>query len=375
MKLIEIRGYHVVCELPEPLGNSVASFTFRESLVVELIGDSGLSGWGETQFVDLAWPHLSTALAPLLIGRDPLDSDSLWQAMLAAGDTQAALLAISAVDMALWDLKGRAAGQSIAALLGGARRDRIRAYASGPFMKPGGDPYRDFARDADRYAAMGFTALKTRSGAGPERDAEMALGLRRQLGEAFEIALDFNRGYSIAQTVDVAARLAPARPLWIEEPLAPSDFAGYAELQSMITAPIAAGEAFWGLDQFEQLFATNALALVQPDLFMCGGITGARRIAAVAEQAGVPFVPHVWGTAINFYASLQWAAVLAGGTLNGVDLPLFEYEQCDNALINVAGTPQLDCDGTLAVPDGPGIGVEINRESFAPYIRASWRLT
>jgi D-galactarolactone cycloisomerase len=374
MKLAEIRGYHVSCDLPEPLGNAVASFTSRAALVVELVTEDGLSGWGETQFAELAWPYLERMLAPLLLGRDPLDTEKLWQSMLRAGDSHAALLAISAVDMALWDLKGRASGRSIASLLGGARRERIRAYASGPFMALGDDPYRHFARAADVYAAAGFTALKMRSGAGPEGDATMAIALRRQLGDEFEIALDFNRSYSIDQTHDVAARLEPARPLWIEEPLAPDDLAGYARLAKTLSLPLAAGEACWAEAQFEALLATNALALVQPDLFMCGGITGARRIAAIAERHGVPYVPHVWGTAINFHASLQWAAMLPGAMLDGIELPLFEYEQCGNALIDVCGTPGLNSDGTLSVPDGPGIGIDITPATFAPYIRAAWRL-
>lgn len=376
MKLQEIRAYHVECELPEVARNSIASFRTRGSLVVELVTDAGLSGWGETQNPPVVWGYIETALARHVLGRDPLDSTAIWRAMLgerSAGDTAAR--GISAIDMALWDLKGRILGQPVSKLLGGRLRDAVTAYASGPFMKLSDRPYEDVNREVDRFIEEGFVALKARSGITPREDGDMLVGLRRRLGPNYLLMADFNRGYSIPSTLELARRVEEADLLWIEEPIGADDLAGYRLLASRIGIAVAGGEALSDLADFRDFLAARALDVIQPDLFQCGGFTGALRIAALAEAYCTPYVPHVWGTLINFNASLQLAATLPSARIRqGFEFPLFEYDQGHNPLVSLQGAPSLTADGKLSIPDAPGIGVEVKADTFAPYIRNSWRV-
>jgi D-galactarolactone cycloisomerase len=376
VRIREIRGYHVEAELPEPLRNAITVFKSRSALVVELVGDGGLSGWGETQNPAAAWAVIESVLAPCLLGKDPLRSGAIWRDLVgerSRGDF--AMLGVSALDMAVWDLKGRALGEPIANLLGGRLRDRVTAYASGPFMKPGAKPYRDFGHETDGLLKAGFRALKARCGVTPSQDAEAMLALRGKVGPDFPLMADCNRGYALPAALEAASLLGDARLLWLEEPIAMDNLAGYRSLRARSAIPLAGGEGFSSLGEFRPLLAEGALDLVQPDLYLCGGFTGAQRIAALAEAFETPYLPHVWGTFINFHASLQFAAVLkAWRVKDGVDFPLFEYEQGRNPLIGLQGEPRLNGDGTLSIPDGPGIGIDVRAESFAPYIRKSFRV-
>lgn len=377
MRLAELRGYHLECRLPEPVRNAVRTFATRQALVVEAVADNGLSGWGEcTPTPAAVWDFIAATLAPELLGRNAPASERLWQAAADAGSGDIPMLALSAIDMAVWDLRGRAEGVSIAALLGGRLRDRVRAYASGPFMRLGELPYADYARTIEGYRATGFTAVKARIGIDPQGDAAVIDGLRRRFGRDLELMVDVNRGYSRPDAADLMRRLDAAGLLWIEEPIAAEDYAGFAALSRTARTPLATGEALGRLEQFRELLALNAIGVVQPDLYLCGGFTGAMQVAALAQAHQVAYVPHVWGTAINFHASLQLAAVLPDARLrDGRTLPMFEWDRSDNALLRMADPPPIAADGTVAVPDKPGIGIAIDRDRLAPLTRQAWHIS
>jgi len=378
MQIVSIHGYHVECALPRPVRNSVSRFEKRGALVVEVRAGNGMSGWGEcTHFPETVWTYLRTMLTGKLLGQDPRATGRHYQAMIgqrATGDIS--MMAISALDMALWDLRGRIEGVPVSTLLGGRARDRLKAYASGPFMKLGDDPYEGFADEAEAYAKLGFCAIKARSGATPAADAAMVAALRQRLGPDMGLMVDMNRGYARAAALDAARRLEDAGLLWIEEPLQPDDFDGYRMLAQRTAAPLAAGEALGKLSQFQDFLALGAVSVIQPDLYLAGGFTGVMKVAALAEAANVPLVPHVWGTAVNFHASLQLASVLPGARLgDGTELPMFEWDRSDNALLRVAGEPALSPDGTIGVPDGPGIGIDLTAAMFEPFVRAGWSVS
>jgi D-galactarolactone cycloisomerase len=357
--------------------NSLTVFERREALVVEVVGEGGLSGWGEcSDFPVAVWSYVESVLAAQLLGQDARMIGRLFRAMLGAragGDI--AMMATSAIDMALWDLRGRAEGVPVSTLLGGRLRDRVRTYASGPFMKPGESPYRDFAADVDGYLSRGFTAIKPRSGLTPRADAEMARELRRRLGPDFAFMIDLNRGYARPAAQESLERLAEAQLLWIEEPIASDDFEGYRMLAGRTGARLAAGEALAKLPQFHDFLGIGAISVLQPDLYLCGGFSGALRILALAEAAGVPYVPHVWGTAVNFHAALQLASVLPAARLgDGAELPLFEWDQTDNAMLRLAAPPEIGAGGTVAIPDGPGIGITIDRDLLQSLCGKAWSI-
>ncbi len=384
MKIVEVRGYWLEYALSRPLYNSIGSIESRNALIVELVTDGGHSGWGETQRLPgLAWSIIESAHAKRLLGSDPF-SNPLANPLNAPLDEkpqgeqprgEVAMMAASAIDIALWDLRGRILGLPIASLLGGARRQDILAYASGPFMAGGGDPYRNMLADVERYLGEGFTGFKLRCGVTPAADAEIAKSVRRLIGPDAGLMIDINTGYSRDSAVELLGRVEGADLSWIEEPLQPFDFDGYAGLSKGSAVPIAAGENIAELRDFRQLIASGGVSLIQPDLYLCGGISGAMRIAALADAFGTPYLPHVFGGTVNFYASLQLASVLTPyGLGRGADYPWFEYDRGENALRTMPSEPALDERGRIAIPDGPGIGIEISREMFAPFTHQAWEL-
>jgi D-galactarolactone cycloisomerase len=378
VKITEIRGYHVHHMMSEPVRNSLGPMAERSCLLVELITDAGLSGWGEAlRSAPAAWALLESELARQVLGQTIPDARTRMRNAIAPyqAGSETVWLAISALDLALWDLQGKIESRPVAELLGGRVRDRLRAYLSGPFMKPGADPHRDVRREVDGYLAAGFRAFKVRVGVSPRADGAVTADLRRHVGPGIELMADMNAGYARAPAADAIARCEQAELLWIEEPIAPSDTDGYEMLSAASRTPIAAGENLSSLPQFAEVLRRHAVDIIQPDLSLCGGLTGAMKIAAVAEAFGTPVLPHVFGTVVNFYASLQLAMVLPGHRMgDGAEYPYFEYDHLEHPLRSLLGEPGVNPDGTITVSDAPGIGIELPRALLHPYTRRAWEI-
>jgi L-alanine-DL-glutamate epimerase-like enolase superfamily enzyme len=377
MKITEIRGYHVGFPLAEPIGNAVTFMTQREFLMLEVVTDAGITGWGDVG----AAPHPAAAfirsrLARILLGQSPLETGRLWQAMTAVLNYDrrgVGTMGISAVDLALHDISAKAQGISVAALLGGAVRDRVFAYASGPFMIPGNSPYARFEAEVEGYCRRGFRGIKPRGGFSPRADSAMAIALRKQLGPDVALMVDFNRGYTAPAAIEAARRMDEASLLWIEEPVLPEDVPGYQAFTRIVPTAVAGGEALGSLAAYREFFVANCLAVVQPDMTVCGGYSGMRRVAALAQAFDLPVMPHVFGTTINYHASLQMAAVLEGRRGGGpMPYPFMEVDVTPNPLLALGGDPALNDDGTITVPGAPGTGLELTAEQLKPWMRSSW---
>jgi D-galactarolactone cycloisomerase len=376
MRITEIRGYALEHEMAEPLCNAVGQIRLRTALFVEVIGENGQSGWGETQRCAVpAWETIESVFARRVIGRDTSEHAEIWAELDSLSGEPNHRLALSALDIALWDLRGRNEGCPVTALLGGRRRDRVTAYASGPFMKDGGNPYRDVVRDASGYLADNFTGVKVRCGIAPEADARILTELRRELGNTVALMIDINKGYNRRTARDLVRLCEPLGLQWIEEPLEPGDVTGYQGLSQASTIPIACGESLSRISDFKRFMAGRAVEVIQPDIYLCGGLTGAMQIASIAEHCGIPYVPHVFGAVINFRASLQLAAVLpAHHAPGGGEYPLFEFDRSDNPLRKLSGEWPVDTDGAVRVPDGPGVGVELTRDMLEPFVKHAWSI-
>jgi D-galactarolactone cycloisomerase len=279
------------------------------------------------------------------------------------------LMALSAVDMALWDLRGRALGQPICRLLGGPIRTRVPAYASGPYLKPGRDPYRAYRREAERFIAPGFRAMKMKIGVDPAADGRAASAVRKVVGPDVILLADANQGYTVRPAIEAGRQLEAEGFAWLEEPVAPDDVEGYAHVAGALGLAVVGGEALGGIRAFRSFFERNALDVAQPDLAIAGGFTEAMRIAALAAAWEVPVVPHVWGTALNLYASLQLCAVLPGyRSHTPMPYPWFEYDQSPNPLRELWGAPTVGPDGMVEIPQGPGLGIAVDPGAFEPYL-------
>jgi D-galactarolactone cycloisomerase len=368
MKITEIRLYRLSAPLEEPIGNALISFSSRDTLLVEVVAGS-LSGWGE------AWVSPASAAAVIeaqlarhLLGRDPRHIRALWQTMRRATEGDTAMIGIAAIDMALHDLTARAYGIPLSVLLGGPRRDRVPAYASGPFFKPGGHPYRDFERQIDAYLKEGFRALKLRSGFNVEDDVAAARAARRQIGKDAALMIDFNQSITARRSIATAAQLEDVDLLWIEEPVRPTDISGYRLASSQIRTAIAGGEAMTSPAGFLPFLKDGSMDILQPDIAICGGLTGVGQVLALADMYDRPVIPHVWGSAVNFHAALHFLATLPPHRPGGIGpFPYLEYDVGPHPLLELAGRPYVNADGTVSLPDGPGLGIELNASILAPY--------
>jgi D-galactarolactone cycloisomerase len=377
MKIVEIRGFNLSFPLAEPMGNALNLFRKRDALVVQLRTDTGLIGWGESgNQPHAAAAFIRTRLAGLILGESPLEIGRHFQAMCGAVGYDrrgAAMMAISAIDIALHDIVAKMHGISVAALLGGAVRDQVFAYASGPFVRAGPNPYREYQREADAYLQRNFKAIKPRGGVDAKADGQMAKSLRKQVGPDIGIMVDINQGYTAAAAVRSARLMEEADLLWIEEPVQPEDLPGYLQVSRGISTAIAGGEALGSLRGFRDFVAVGAFDILQPDLSICGGYSGFRQIWALAQAYDLPIMPHVFGTAVNFHASLQMAAVLEPRRSGAPHAyPFIEYDMMDNPLLDLCGTPSLSGEGTLSLPDMPGTGLDLDAGRLEPWLAASW---
>lgn len=279
---------------------AMSNFAFHGWVLVEIFTDAGLVGLGNAALAPLVTKTcIDTYLRPLLLGADPWDIEILWQRMyrrtLAFGRKGVGMVAISAVDIALWDLLGKAARQPVFRLLGGRTKARIPVYASRLYSMP----LEDLRREAQRYRDEGYTAMKLRFGWGPvdgaagmQRNLELVRTVREVVGDGVDLMADAYMGWTLDYAKRMLPLLEPFHLRWLEEPVIPDDTRGYRELKAQGRIPIAGGEHEFTLFGFRELLEANALDYIQFDTNRVGGISQARKIAALAEAYQVPVVPH-----------------------------------------------------------------------------------
>jgi len=279
---------------------SMGTFTFHGWLVVEIFTDDGLVGIGNAALApQVTKQTIDLYLRPLLIGQNPWDIEFLWQRMyrktMAFGRKGIGMVAISAVDIALWDLLGKAAKQPVYRLLGGRTKPQIPVYASRLYAAE----LTDVAREASRYKDDGFKAMKLRFGWGPtdgaagmQRNLELVRTVRETVGDEIDVMADAYMGWTLDYAKRMLPLLEPFHLRWLEEPVIPDDIYGYAELKSYGRIPIAGGEHEFTLYGFRDLLEARAVDYIQFDTNRVGGITQARKIAALAESYSVPVIPH-----------------------------------------------------------------------------------
>jgi D-galactarolactone cycloisomerase len=379
VKIVHIDAYHVGFA-PEPaLGNASLFIRRRDFMLVALQASDGTTGWGEV-FASpyAAGAFLKSNLASTILGQPAQNIGRIWHDMVAKlgyDRRGAAMMAVSAVDMALHDLVARLQGISVAELLGGAIRQQIPAYASGPFLVEGPDPYEAYPAKVETLLRRGFRAIKPRAGVTPHADGLMVSRLRDVMGPEPALMVDINQGYTAAAAIDSARRMEAAGLLWIEEPVQPEDIPGYQAVARAAPCAIAGGEALASLAAFRDFLQAGAFAILQPDLTVCGGFTGFRKITALAEAFGVPVMPHVFGTIVNFAAALQAASVLAPRKGGGpFAYPFIEYDVTPNPLLALLGAPPVGADGTVALPEEPGIGISLSPERLSPWLVDHWHV-
>lgn len=330
----------------------------REFVTLELGTDQGLVGLALTFFGAALTPALKTAvdtLAALVVGDDPTQVEAiaakLRRAAGSSGPGGIFTLALSAIDIACWDLKGKAVGQSVCALLGGLR-DRVPTYASGALMRP--HPVDYLAKAGPRLRDMGFSQMKMQCGSEPTVAAslERVRVVREAVGPDIDLMCDINQLWSVSHAIEVGRRLEPYHLYWLEDPVAHDDCAGLARVADALTTPIAAGEYHYGIAPFRQLLEARAIDIVMIDLLRVGGITQWMKVAGMAEAFNLPVVSHL---VPEIHVHLV-AAIPNGLTVEYMPWTLRLFEE----------TPALE-GGQLVVPTGPGLGLAFDQAAIKRY--------
>ncbi len=374
MKITEIHAYPIEAALKQNFGFSQWEYSRRSTMLVEISTDAGIAGWGEAY--GPAKPCASAVsdfFAPALIGRDPRDTESLWHWMFARsidyGQKGLLLAAISALDIACWDIKARAAGLPLYRLLGAAETAAVPCYATG-FYFGGDEPLeRKFEREAKQYLERGFRAAKMKVGLGVERDAELVAAVRHALGPKMRLMIDANHAYDPATAIALARKVARHDIFWFEEPVSPLDIDGYLEVKRNTTISLAGGECEYTRFGFEPLLRRRAVDFAQPDLCACGGVSEGLKIAALASIYNVHVTPHAWGSAIGQAAALHFYAARPRhpGSLTAED-KMIECDQTENPFrTEIVQTPIPFEGGEWRLPQSPGLGVEIDKVALMKF--------
>ncbi len=364
----------LVAELPvgTTYGMSKALATARQSTIVRLRLADGTEGCGE------AWgiPQVNLAylsfLRSYLLGTNVLDVEHVYSQILARHyhfGIQGPLMAcLSGIDMAAKDATGKLLGVPVHRLIGGKQADTVHVYASGGYLTENSE--RDFAPQIEALAQAGHRAVKIKIGLSPASDEARVATARRILGDDVDLMVDINSNYTLDLARESIARLVPHKIGWVEEPLAPQDFVGYELLQRSSPIPIATGEALYTAFDFKRLIDRRAVEVVQPDLSLCGGFWQGKTIAQLALLEHIRLSPHVWGSGVGLAAAVHFVASLPSYPHAGnvPKPPLVEYDVGVNPLReSILRHPLRPEAGMIAVPDAPGLGIEIDWDAVERY--------
>jgi L-rhamnonate dehydratase len=349
---------------------SMRTFTFHGWLIVEIFTDDGHAGIGNAALAPpITKQVIDLYLKPLLIGADPWNIEFLWQNMyrktMAFGRKGIGMAAISAVDIALWDLLGKSAKQPVFRLLGGRTKPRIPVYASRLYSIE----LSELAAEAKRYKKDGYKAMKLRFGWGPtdgaagmQQNVTLVKTVREAVGDGIDVMADAYMGWTLDYAKRMLPLLEPFNLRWLEEPVIPDDIHGYAELKSYARIPIAGGEHEFTQYGFRDLLQARAVDYIQFDANRVGGITQARKISALAESYSVPVIPHA-GQMHNYHVVMA--------SLNS---PMAEYFPIVDVEVGnelfwyiFEGEPKAK-EGFVDLDDNlPGLGLTINEKALARF--------
>jgi D-galactarolactone cycloisomerase len=371
MQIIDVRAHILEAPLSEAFSYSRAWYSTRTSLIVEILTDAGLVGWGECYGPARINAAVVDSMKPLLVGQDPFRTEWLWHEIYARfrdhGQKGSIIQGLSGIDIALWDIKGKALGEPVHRLMGGPIRTEVSAYATGLYRRKEGQPEDYLAEEAAGYRAEGFTAVKLKVGYGVEEDLKMIRAVRDAIGPGIGLMIDANHAYDAIAAIRLG-RFAEAFDIaWFEEPVPPEDVAGHREVRAALSIPVASGECEFTRFGFRELITTRAIDIVQPDTCSAGGISECKKIADMALAYGLRYVPHVWGSGVALAAALQLLAVLPAFTppsLNPLE-PILEFDRTEHPIRQALLTIPIEhTRGRVAVPQGPGLGIDIDRAAL-----------
>jgi D-galactarolactone cycloisomerase len=347
----------------------------RGTCLVEIETDDGIVGWGECYGPSaVAKAFIDSQLAARVIGRDPFDIEVIWEDLYNRikdyGPKGMSIAAIGGIDIALWDIVGKACNKPIHKLIGGAFRTEVDCYATGLYFTDMDRLVDEAVEEAARYVAEGFKAIKMKIGLGSiERDFERVKAVRDAVGPDIKLMVDANHCFSVPAAIRLGRKLQELDIEWFEEPISPEDIDGYVEVSRALDMAVAGGEnefTRWG---FRDAIVRKAMDIVQPDVCAAGGISECKNIAVLASTHGVECVPHAWGSAVGLAATIHFLASLPNQPPSLFPMPpMLEFEQEENPFRDhLAIKPIHQVKGVIAVPSGSGLGIEVDRAVIDRY--------
>ncbi|MGL1921919.1 MAG: mandelate racemase/muconate lactonizing enzyme family protein [Hyphomicrobiales bacterium] len=375
MKIIEINAHLLYHELETPFQMSFSTFAARYHCLVEIVCDDGTIGWGECLGPADINAAAINSMAKLIIGRNPLDIEPIWletyNQYRDQGQRGVVHTALSGIDIALWDIAGKHYNAPIYALMGGAYRTEIPAYATGGFKPVGQDHATACVKEMKACVDAGFKAVKIKIGFGVKQDVATIKAVRDAIGGEIALMIDANHGYDVIDALAVARKVEDLNIEWFEEPVIPEALASYRQLREKQSIPIAAGETWHGRYANDEAMKQGCVDILQPDVCGVGGLSEARKLITLCETHHVRLVPHVWGTAVALAAGLHFHAIIPPSPPSfNQRSPMLEFDRTHNPFRQaIIKRPIEHVNGVVSVPNGPGLGIEINREAlleFAP---------
>lgn len=374
MKITKIEPFVVCQELKEPFYFSQWEYQTRLICLVKVTTEDGTYGWGE----GYGPAHLVKAgidfFKPYILGMNALEHENVWQQMYLRSLDYArrgvVLAALSSIDIALWDIKGKHFGLPVSTLLGGRKNEYIKPYATGLYFTKCNDLKQKLIEEALDYKEQGFKGIKMKVGLGISKDVEYTTAIKKAIGDDVELMIDSNHAYSLMEARQLCDRLKDLDISWFEEPVSPEDYDCYSQLRGVTNIPIAGGECEYLRYGFLQLFQNKAVDIVQPDICAAGGLTEVKKIATMANTFGVELVPHSWGTGVALHAAMHLISNL--DTMPGrmfKPVPWMELDRTENELRDKLTEPLIEpVNGMLTVPDKPGLGVDVNEKFLEKYL-------
>ena len=373
MKITKVETFVLSNELKESFFFSQWAYSERRICVVKITTDEGIFGWGEGYGpADVIQAGIKL-LAPLLTDKNPIENETLWFEMyrktLDFARRGILCASISAIDLALWDIKGKALNLPVSVLMGGQHRKQVMPYATGLYFSETDQLAKKLAEEAKVYAAQGFKAIKMKVGHSIKADVEHVKAVRKAIGDDVRLMIDANHAYSLREAIELCRLVEPFNIGWFEEPVSPEFYHQYRDLRGKTSIPIAGGECEYLRYGFQHLLKNECVDILQVDICGAGGLTEAKRIATLASTYGVEVIPHVWGTGIAFHAALHFIANLE--PIPGRLLPpdfFIEYDRTENGIRESLTLPAISMqNGRIEIPQKPGLGIEIDEEALRHY--------
>ena len=366
MKISKIISYVLNEDLEKEFFFSQWEYSNRKICIVKIICDNGIVGWGEAYGPATVVKESVNYIKQNIIGMNPLDSDIIWSTLFRRvhdyGRSGVFVSAISAIDIALWDIKGKYHKLPVSTLLGGSYRKKIRAYATGLYFSDSKTLTDDLCNEAMEYVNEGFKSIKMKVGLNIKSDVNNVKAVRNTIGPDIELMIDSNHAYSYDEALKLSKKLEDQDIKWFEEPLSPEFYDQYSDFKSKSLIPVAAGECEYLRYGFQKLLDKNCIDFLQMDICSCGGLTEAKRISALSSAKGVKVIPHTWGSGIAFYTAINFISNLEPipGRLYNEDAYV-EYDRTENKIReNIIKNNITMKDGYISVNHKPGLGIDVD---------------